>query len=369
MKIIYGITKSNFGGAQRYVYELAREAKHRGHDTAVLLGGQGPLKEKLDSRGVRTISLPSMWRDISLVNDLKEFVSMVRVLRREKPDVFHVNSSKMGGLGAFAGRVARVPMIVFTAHGWAQSENRPAWQKWIIGFLHWLTILLAHKTICVSEKTMENVSHWPLVRQKLFVVHNGIASFELKPRSEARARLGIKSDTLAVGTIAELHWVKGLDVLLRAWYEFKKNHEGILVIIGEGEERHNLGALTRALHLEDSVYFAGYIDNARAYLSALDIFVFASRSENLPYAPLEAGLAALPVIATEVGGVPEIIKDLETGALVQPEYPEEICHVLDNFARDPALRTELGDNLKKFVESEYSLHQMFDNTFTLYKRG
>jgi glycosyltransferase involved in cell wall biosynthesis len=216
---------------------------------------------------------------------------------------------------------------------------------------------------------MNDVADWPFIRQKCEVIHNGIAPFDLIPREQARLELGIKGDTFTVGTISELRRIKGPDILLRAWKEFKQENDGALVVIGEGEERDRLFALTRALGIQDSVYFLGYMDNAKKYLKAFDVFVLASRSEALPYAPLEAGWASLPVVATEVGGVPEIIKDLETGALVQPEYPEEICYVLQNFSKEPELMKTLGANLRHFVEEEYSLGQMFDKTFAFYEKS
>jgi glycosyltransferase involved in cell wall biosynthesis len=366
MKILYGITKSNFGGAQRYVYELARESKHRGHDTAVLLGGHGVLTEKLDSRAVRVISLPHLGRDIRITKDIRAFIDIWKILRREKPDVFHINSSKMAGIGAVAARFAGVKRIIFTAHGWEFNGPGRKYQKIFLKTLYWVTILASDLTICVSEKTKRDVESWPFVKNKLAVVHNGIAHFDYLARDEARKQLGLKEDTYVVGTIAELRRIKGLDILLTAWADFSKNRNVTLVIIGAGEEEENLTSLAKKLGISQTVYFAGFIDNARKFMKAFDVFVLASRSEALPYAPLEAGLAGLPVIATSVGGVPEIIKEDETGLLIQPEFPEELRHVLDGLRRDAELRKRLGDSLKKFVEKEYSLEQMFDRTFALY---
>ncbi len=366
MKILYGITKSNFGGAQRYVYELAREAKHRGHDTAVLLGGHGVLTEKLDSRGVRVITLPGLERDVSITKDIRAFIDIYKTLKSERPDIFHINSSKMAGIGAVAARLAGVKRIIFTAHGWEFNGPGRKYQKMLLKVLYWVTILFSDLTICVSEKTRRDVVSWPFVKNKLSVVHNGIADFDFLSREEARKELGLKEDTYVVGTIAELRRIKGLDILLTAWADFSKNRNVTLVIIGAGEEAENLTALAKKLNISESVYFAGFIDNARKFMRAFDVFVLASRSEALPYAPLEAGLASLPVVATSVGGVPEIIKEDETGLLIQPEFPEELRHVLDGLRRDGDLRKRLGDALHTFVEKEFSLKQMFDKTFALY---
>src|SRR5260221_10437089 len=116
MKIIYGITKSNFGGAQRYVYDLATAAKAAGHDVAVMTGGNGVLVEKLRGNGIRVIEIKGLKRDISIVDEFKSFHFIFRTLYAEKPDVFHTNSSKMGGIGNLAGRLAAVKKVILTAH-------------------------------------------------------------------------------------------------------------------------------------------------------------------------------------------------------------------------------------------------------------
>jgi glycosyltransferase involved in cell wall biosynthesis len=366
MKILYGITKSNFGGAQRYVYELAREAKHRGFDTAVVLGRSGPLREKLESRDIRVISLPSLGRDISILNDLRGFIALVKILRHERPDIFHVNSSKMGAFGSFAGRLMGVPKIVFTAHSFAFNENRPGLHKTLLKIIYWMIVAMSHETICVSEAVEDTLATWPFIKGKLALIHNGIMPFELLPREEARKKLGIKEETYVVGTIAELHRVKGLDILLTAWADFSKNRNVTLVIIGDGDEGENLNVLAKRLGISDSVYFAGFVDNARKFLQAFDVFVLASRSEGFPYAILEAGSASLPVVATAVGGIPEIILEDETGMLIQPEFPEELRHVLDGLRRDSDLRKRLGEALHTFVDKEFNMHTMFDKTFGLY---
>ncbi len=358
MKILYGITKSNFGGAQRYVFDLAREAKSAGHDVAVMCGGNGPLVEKLRNHGIRVIAIPNMQRDVSLVDEFRSLNFIFRTLYEEKPDVFHTNSSKMGGLGNLAARLAGIRKIILTAHGWAFNEPRPEWQKVLIKFFTWLTILLSDKTICVSEKTKNDVVGWPFIKHKLAVIHNGISEFKRMERQD---------QTLTVGTIAELHRVKGLDVLLTAWSKFIKNREAKLVILGEGEERKNLEVLAEELDITHSVTFKGYAENAKQHLSTFDIFCLPSRSEALPYTVLEAGLAGLPVIATSVGGIPEIIETGINGVLVPPEDVEVLFSTLILLSEDKRLRDRLGSALKETISKNFSLEKMVEETFRLYK--
>lgn len=358
MKILYGITKSNFGGAQRYVYELAVEAKKLDHNVAVLCGGNGPLAQKLKAENIRVITIPGFGRDMALLADVSHLLFIIKTVWREKPDVFHISSAKMGGAGIFSGRLLGIRKIIFTAHGWAFNEPRPAWQKVLIKFFTWVTILSAHKTIFVSEKTKKDAERWPFIKNKLTVIHNGISRFNLAQREDV---------SFTVGTIAELHRIKGLDILLKAWNKFHKKHpEAKLVIMGTGEEKENLETQAQELGITDSVNFKGYVENAKQYLSSFDIFVLPSRSEAMPYTLLEAGLAELPVIATSVGGIPEVIESGINGVLVPAEEEEALFSTLVLLAEDEELRKRLGTNLKSSVQEDFSFEKMVKNTFALY---
>ena len=171
LKILYLITKSNFGGAQRYVFDLAIEATRAGHDVIVGFGGNGALATKLNRAGIRTIEIPSLLRDINLTADIKSFFALIDIFGKEIPDIVHLNSSKMGALGACAARLwngwshllrffnlGGKPMhIIFTGHGWAFNEERSDIVRFIIGIAHWITIELSHETIAVSKRTRDQV--------------------------------------------------------------------------------------------------------------------------------------------------------------------------------------------------------------------
>ena len=156
-KILYLITKSNWGGAQRYVFDLATSLNKEEYDVVVALGGTGRLVDELKNKKVRVIQLKSLERDISIFKEIKSAIELFKIIKSEKPNILHINSSKAGGLGALIGRILGVPKIIFTAHGWAFNEDRPWRQKISIKTLHWLTILLSHTTITVSETTKRNV--------------------------------------------------------------------------------------------------------------------------------------------------------------------------------------------------------------------
>lgn len=368
MKILYGITKSNFGGAQRYVFDLAMGAQKAGHDVTVFCGGTDLLYQKLVAEGINTCSIDALGRDVSL-GDLESFLEIRRIVKDIAPDVLHLNSSKVGAMGAVIGRILGVDTVVFTAHGWAFNESRPYIEKILLKFAYWVCMMFSHIVICVSGGTKQHVAHWPFIKQKLIVIRNGIENFTLLPQRAARKILAQDTalDTYVVGTISELHHIKGLDVLLRSWSEFRAHHDGTLIIIGNGEEKEELQNMANLLGISDSVIWAGFIEDARTYLSALDLFILASRSEAFPYSPLEAGHAGLPVIATTVGGVPEIIHDGETGLLVPPEDPVGLLAAIVRLTNDRPFAESLGENLKKFVDTEYSRDRMVRATLIMYE--
>lgn len=332
-----------------------------------MCGEGGVLVEKLKKENIRVIEIGEMKKDISLVDEFRSLHFIFRTLYAEKPDVFHTNSSKMGGIGNLAARLAGVRKITFTAHGWEFNAPRPWWARLAIKFFTWLTVMLSHKTICVSEKTCDDIRRLPFLKNKLRVVRNGIEKFDVLPRIQAREKLGIENDgRLVVGTLAELHPVKGVDILLEAWQSFSKKHETRLVIIGEGEAKDELEELAKILGISDSVTFMGYVENARNYLSAFDIFVLPSRSEALPYTVLEAGFAGVAVIATNVGGIPEIIKTGVNGVLIDPEEPDTLFSTLILLAENKDLRKRLGENLKETIITNFSAKKMAERTLSLY---
>jgi glycosyltransferase involved in cell wall biosynthesis len=261
-----------------------------------------------------------------------------------------------------------VSKIIFTAHGWAFNEDRDAFSKLVIKFFAWLTIIFNHKVIAVSKNIKEQVRNWPFVSSKIEVIYSGLGKIDFKAREEARALLlgpEFPENKLLTGNIAELHPIKGQKYLIEALALLKET-DFTSVIIGEGEERENLEKLINQNNLENKVKLVGHIDQAPTYLKAFDIFVFPSLSEALGYAALEAGAAGLPVIASRVGGIPEIIDNLESGLLIAPRRPDEIKNALLYLINHREERKKFGENLQKKVTEKFSLKRMVQETKKLY---
>jgi glycosyltransferase involved in cell wall biosynthesis len=242
-------------------------------------------------------------------------------------------------------------------------------------------------TVTVSEATKLAVINWPMVTDRTTVIRNGIKPEVGYSRTNARAILakmhtGIKSamskkvPTVWIGTIAELHHVKGYDLALRAMHELIQsprvknlNKRIMYVIIGDGEERAKLEKLSMDLGIQDNVCFMGHVDKASEYLKAFDFFLLPSRSEALGYVLIEAGIAGLSVVATSVGGIPEIVSDMKSGILVQPEKSRDIYHALEFLITHPGVARENAKALHTGVIRDFSFEEMIERTTRLYQKN
>lgn len=366
-RILYVITKANWGGAQRYVYDLAVAALDAKNEIAVAYGDSGELTERLKKISVPTTGIHGLSNGDGFFASIRALFTLIEYIRIKHPHVVHLNSSKAGMLGVFAARISRVPKIIFTAHGWAFNELRPWWQKMILYTFAWVTVILSHQTICVSSAVRRDIAWMPFVKRKLTVIHNGISCGAILSRDAARAALAPRViGNYWIGMVSELHPTKRVEDAIRAMQMISKEYPGtILVILGEGRERQKLEDLIRELHVRDHVFLAGFHD-AAPLLSAFDLFVHSSQSEALGYVILEAGCASLPVVATRVGGIPEIIPDDDHGLLVPACNPKTLAVAIESLIKNPSHAHELGARLHARVQTEFSKEKMLTATLALY---
>ena len=370
--VLIMITKSSFGGAQRYVYDLATGLPTNQYRIVVAVGGDGSLRDRLERAGVRTIAIETLQRDISIIKEVRSVLAVAQIIRRLQPDILHLNSSKAGLLGAFVGRVRSVPRIIFTCHGWAFNEDRPGYQRFALKVLHWLTVLLTHQTIAVSHITKEQLP-WPGTKSKFTVIHNGRQRPDFLDRSSARSALTelqpeleqYQNDSWS-GTISELHPVKQHDVAVKTIARLVADGFAVRhLIISDGEERDQLQQLIAKQGLTHHVFLLGRIEDAARYLKGLDIFIFPSRSEGLPYAVIEAAMAGLPILASNVGGIPEIVTDNRSALLHQSGDHTTLATHFQNLLNDKPLRYRL-EQAAIDAGSRFDVTEMLDRTIDCY---
>lgn len=376
MKILYIITKSNWGGAQRHVFDLSTSMKAKGHEVWVALGGEGLLKNKLEQAGVYTFSISQMGRDIDLGKDAGSFKEIYNVIRNKRPDIIHLHSPKAAGLGSLAGRLLGTKKIITTIHGWTFNESRPMHQKVSIIFFSWLTMLLSHITIVLSEKEFKQALLFPGIREKIRMIPLGIKPITFVSVDGAKQALAklVGMDFVdfykrnIVTTIAELHPNKGLIYLIEAMsLVVQQQPNTICLIIGDGQDKDKLNEIIISRKLSDKVFLTGRLDNASEYLKASTVFVLPSIKEGLPYTLLESGMASLATVATTVGGIPEIVEDMKSGILIQPRNAKELAHAISFMIEHPEERKRYGNALRERINDKFSFGKMIDENEGFYR--
>lgn len=370
-KILYVVTKGNWGGAQRYVFDLATHLPKEKFDIAAVIGENGLLSEKLTGCGVRTIPIPALQRDISLLKEVSSFFALLQLFRKERPDIIHLNSSKAAFLGAVAARLYQLvtfnskPKTIFTVHGWPFTEPRRWPWRVAVWLASYVTALLSSRVIVITASDVRQAHAMPGVRAKTRLISNGIAMPAFLSREEARTALHLPRGGLVVGSIGELTRNKDYPELITVAARLMgERYDFALVVIGEGEDRAEITKRIKgAPVLDGRRILLGFKENAYRYLKAFDVFVLNSRKEGLPYALLEAGAAGLPVATTSVGGIPDVIENEKTGLLAPPYM---MADALRTLLADRELREELGSALRRRIERVFSFDKMRRQTLRLY---
>lgn len=375
-KILFIITKSAWGGAQRYVFDIASHLPAEDFEAVVAVGGSGPLIEKLRQKSIRVIPIASLNRDVRIVGDAVSFFKIFFLCMREKPDVVHLNSSKIGVLGAFAAFLAKLTTrnykqkIIFTAHGWAWNEPRVRWQKRLIAAGIKIAARFQDSIIILSRRDLAEALARGIPQEKLTVIPLGIPENTrfLAPLDAQKAlseKVGITFERPLFGTIAELTKNKGLPYLIQALHAVKqKTPHFSCVIIGDGEDRETLRRMVSENGLAHTIFFAGFIPDASRYLKVFDFFVLPSIKEGLPYVLLEALSANIPIIATDVGGIPDIVEHNINGIIVPPRNIAALTEAIER-CMAPHLRDTYSKNTLKKIR-EFSFSDMMQKTIALY---
>lgn len=359
-KILFLITKATWGGAQKYVWDMVSHIPAGQFEPVVAYGEKGRLSEKLDSETIEGHWLPSLGRDIAILSDISSFFEILACLRKVRPDVLHLNSSKAAALGALAARLIGVKRIVFTVHGWPFNEKRGEFARVMMYLISWFTAFLSHAVIVVSKSDEVQGRKMRWMGNKIRYIPIGIEIPLFLPREEAASSLSLPATGLRIGTIAELTPNKGLGYAIEAISILKERGADVsYTIIGGGEERAALEKRAQELDVAGLVSFKGFLPDASRYLPAFDIFLLPSIKEGMPYVVLEAAAANLPVVTTDVVN-PDVIGRLKNVNAVPPADPDAIAEALIGMSREK-LEAALSP-----AQNIFSLPDMVGKTAALY---
>jgi len=363
IKILYLITGLKTGGAEIVLYNLVKNIdKKKFEPVVVSIIPIAEIGKKIQDSGIRVLSLSAKFKYNPLI-----IFRLISIFKKEKPQILHSFLFHSIFLGRIVGKTCKVPIIISSIHS-----------EYIGGFLRnrllQITDSLDDVVTIVSQKASETMLKSKTVSSnKLLVIYNGIDLNKFifqdkKAREEIRKELNLKKDDKVLISIGRLFEAKGYPYLIEAIKILKSKYPDIkLLIIGEGEEKNKLETQIRGLNLEKNIFLLGRKENVSNYLNASDIFVLASLWEGFGLAIVEAMACGLPVITTNVGGIPEIIKDKISGLLVNPKDFKILAQKIDyllNLDADSKERFALKG--RKIVEQKFPLEKMMTKYEELY---
>ena len=365
MKIIE-ITNVDFS-LRHFLLPLMRAMRERGHD---VVGGcaEGPLLDDVRAEGFRVVALPLV-RRISPLAHLRAFRALVAILRAEKPDIVHAHMPISGFLARLAARVAGVPKVAYTCHGFLfNHESSPVIRRVLSFLMEWTAARVTDVFLTVSEAEARDARRLGIARHAE-PVRNGRDPNRFHPDPDARTRirheLGVPPDRIVIIAISRLVWHKGYPELAEAMRQLP---EAELWVVGqrlETDRGANMEDLLRSAGLGERLRLLGYREDTAALLAAADIFTLPSRFEGLPMSVIEAMLTGLPVVATNVRGPDEQVVEGETGLKIPPGNAQALAAALERLATSADLRFRMGQAGRNRAVALYDEAKVLTRTMDL----
>lgn len=328
--------------------------------------------EKAVKGGVKVIALSSLVRKISPVQDLCAFFSLWRLLIREKPSIVHTHTSKAGILGRWAAKMAGIPIIVHTPHGHVFYGHFADFISRIFLVLEKITSPITDIIVALTEAERKDYINLRIcVPDNILTIHSGVEidryTYARVNIDEMKHSLGLNSRDLVVGTVGWLLPIKGPMYLLKAMEGVWQSHpDTSLVYVGKGDLEEELKKEAFRIGVSDRVTFLGWRDDVPEIMQLLDIFVLPSLNEGMGRVLVEAMAAGKAIVASDTGGIPDLIIHGHNGLLVPPEDSSRLAEAIITLLKDTHRRKEMGKN-GTLLAKRYSVESMVDKIDTLYE--
>lgn len=346
-------------GGQRQSLFLARELKKKNYPFTFVVQPDSPLHEKAAEEGLPVLPL-GMRSEMDLVAGFR----LSRAMKRRRCVLAHFHDAHAVSVGGLAAGWAKVPLRVISRRVDFPLKKNPFSRR---KYLKNTDVIIA-----ISEGVKDVLVKCGVPSQTIEVIPSGIdfSPFEkVASKDFLRKEFGFKSDIFLAGIVAALEDHKGHSVLIEAAHILKKRTPSIkFIIIGKGSLEMELAHQAQNLHVEDLVFFLGFREDIPRLLASLDLFVLSSHLEGLGSSIMDAMASRLPVVATEVGGIPEVVINRETGLLVPPRNPEALADAIFKLYFDRMLARRLGENGYRIVHEKFSAEAMALRIIDVYEK-
>jgi glycosyltransferase involved in cell wall biosynthesis len=380
IRVLRVIARLNMGGPTLHVSYLTKGLEERGYETTLVAGqlahGEDSMAFAAEELGVPVVQVPQLHRDLSPIYDPVSVKRLVEVIKEVRPHIVHTHTAKAGAVGRVAAMLAgdaRPPVVVHTFHGHVlRGYFGPARTEF---FRETERFLARHTTRLVAvgpEVRDELVGLGVAPASKFSVIRLGI---DLEQRvadvgdgSELRRLYGIPADRFVVGWIGRMTGIKRVpDVLATFRQLLDDGVDATLCLVGDGPERAKLERRAQKLGIARRTLFLGYQRDISPFLGLFDAFLLTSANEGTPVVAIEALAAGRPVVATRVGGVPDVVRDGIDGFLTDVGDIEALAHALARLAREPELRRAFGEAGRAHVIPRYRVSRLVDDVDALYR--
>lgn len=374
MRILHVIRPAE-GGMKGHLVSLVTGLRDLGCTVEIACPGNSLMTTELMEKGL-TVHPVTLVGPLNPAKDMVCISEIKRIIDQGNYDLVHFHGSKAGLVGRVAAVLAGCKNTVVTAHNFVIYEEVPIAKKIVFRYGESLLSRVTSKIITVSRALKHDlVLNYKITPEKIVPIYNGIdlAKYDQLPsRDLAREFYGIKPETLVIGTVARMAPQKGLKYLIDAAAKICNHSNGtspdiLFVIAGDGPLKPELERFAVDIGVRDKVLFPGYIDDINGLFACLDIFVIPSIAEGLSITTIEAMAAGLPVIASRVGGLPELVTEGVTGLLIQPRNTTALAIAINSLVNDRGMRVQLGANGKIFARDRFSIENMVEQTIKVYQ--
>jgi len=378
IKIAQVITRLDWGGSPDIFRILYGYLKKDGVYDVRLISGitvypKGRTWGFLEQLGPDLKLIPELIRDINPAKDLAALFKLYQYFRKERFDIVHTHTAKAGMLGRIAARLAGVPVIIHTPHGHNfYGYFGPVFSRVII-WLEKMATAFTDKIIVLTILEERDYIKYKVAREdKIAYIHTGLEFDKYErvniDKKAMRKSLDIEDDEPVIGMLARLEPVKGPEYFIEAAKEVaKKNARSKFIVVGDGSLRDSMEEKVARSGLEKRFIFTGWRDDIPELLSIFDIMVLPSLNEAVGIALIEAQAMGVPVVATNVGGVPEVVRDGDTGILVPSKDPVKLANAINHLLENDQLRKKMGELGKIWVKDRFRVEDMVFLIFKLYK--
>ncbi len=323
-------------------------------------------------QGVKIVNIPFLLRRINPVYDLLALFSLYILLIKERPTIVHTHTSKAGLLGTLAAKMAGIPILVHTPHGHVLWGYFGPLKTKIFIFLEKLTSRITDKIVALTNREKEDYLMFKIANEDRFtVIFSGI---KLKKFNESllgekksfKKELGIPETSSIVGTVARLVPVKGPESLIKAAkYITSKYPDTLFIFTGDGYLRQDLENKAFKMGIKENIIFLGWRDDAAKIISAYDVFVLPSLNEGMGRVLVEAMALGKPIVASNIGGIPDLVIHGKNGFLVPPKNPRELAKYIEILLEDEKKREKMGLKGKE-MSLHFSAKNMVEKIEELY---